>query len=158
MPRQSSGILLYRIAPETNELEVLIAHPGGPFWQNKDIGAWSIIKGEFQAGEDPLATAMREFNEETGSPIAGKFEPLQPVQQKGGKIVHAFAVRGDFDPETLNCNLMSTEFPPRSGKWIKFPEIDRVEWCTITVAREKLNPAQTDFLDQLIEMLGAGGS
>jgi predicted NUDIX family NTP pyrophosphohydrolase len=151
MPRQSAGILLYRFVP--TGLEVMIGHPGGPFWQNKDAAAWSIIKGEFQPGEDPLATAMREFNEETGSPITGKFEPLEPIRQKGGKIVHAFAVHGDFDPATLNCNLMSAEWPPRSGKWIKFPEIDRVEWCTIETAREKLNPAQADFLDQLLDLL-----
>src|SRR5689334_13919801 len=122
----SAGILLYRIRSGT--LEVLLVHPGGPFWTRKDLGAWSIPKGEFEEGDDPLETAKREFLEETGAPVSGKFVALTPRKQKSGKLVHAWAVEGDLDASTIVSNSFSMEWPPRSGKQQEFPEVDRGEW------------------------------
>lgn len=129
--------------------EVLIVHPGGPLWAKKDVGAWSIPKGGFLPGDDPLETAIREFQEETGSDVAGPFVKLQPVRQTGGKLVHAFAVEGDFDPATLVSNTFEMEWPPYSGRTQAFPEVDRAQWCDLNTARQKLNAVQATLIDQL---------
>ena len=146
----SAGLLLFR--RRQGRLEVLLAHPGGPFWANKDIGAWTIPKGELEDGEDPLQTAAREFAEETGMVVNIELaHSLGDVQQKGGKTVLAWAVEGDLDPDLLRSNPFTTEWPPRSGQQTEFPEIDRVEWFEPDLARVKLNPAQEPFVDRLID-------
>jgi len=134
---------------------VLLAHPGGPFWARKDEGAWTIPKGEFE-NEDALAAARREFAEETGSVPEGEFVALTPCVQKNGKIVHAFALEGDLDVNTIKSNLFEMEWPPHSGKRSEFPEIDRAEWFTLAAAREKINPAQRALLAELEQRLKAG--
>jgi len=142
VPKTSAGLLLYR---ETNGvLEVFLVHPGGPFWAKKDEGAWSIPKGEFEPGEDPLAAARREFTEETSFPITGEFVPLTPLKQRSGKIVHAFAVRGDCDPALIKSNTFTFQ-----GR--EFPEVDRAGWFTIADANKKILPGQQRFLAELIE-------
>jgi predicted NUDIX family NTP pyrophosphohydrolase len=146
--KQSAGILLYRKV-NSNVLQVLLVHPGGPFFKNKDAGAWSIPKGEFLDGEEPLAAAKREFEEETGQPVSGDFVPLGSVKLKSGKIVHAWAVEGDIDHETVVSNICELEWPPRSGKKITIPEIDRAGWFNLTVAKQKINEAQAKFIDKL---------
>jgi predicted NUDIX family NTP pyrophosphohydrolase len=148
---QSAGIVLYRV--RDGRPEVLLVHPGGPFWANKDLGAWSIPKGEFDEGEDPLAVARRELEEETGLSWAGVAAPLESVKQPGGKIVHAWAGEGDFDPSTLTSNTFPMEWPPRSGRTQEFPEVDRAEWFDLDTAREKLNRGQVRLLDQLVDVL-----
>ena len=149
--KQSAGVLLFRRVGQ--EIEVLLAHPGGPFWKNKDDGAWSIPKGEYADNEDPLAAAKREFAEETGLTVAGDFIPLGEVRQPGGKVVTAWAVEGDFgtsfDAEHLRSNTFSMPWPPRSGKLQEFPEIDRAEWFPLEVARRKILKGQAEFLDRL---------
>jgi predicted NUDIX family NTP pyrophosphohydrolase len=145
--RKSAGLLLFR--RKSAALEVLLVHPGGPLWSNKDEGAWSIPKGEIDAGEDPLAAARREFNEELGSPVSGEFIELAAIRQASGKIVYAWAVESDFDPATLTSGTFSMEWPPRSGRQQHFPEVDRVEWFTIDDAKRKINRAQIALLDQL---------
>jgi predicted NUDIX family NTP pyrophosphohydrolase len=145
--RNSAGILLYRI--RSAALEVFLVHPGGPFWAKKDAGAWSIPKGEFEEGADPLETAKREFFEETGSPIDGKFIALTPLKQRSGKLVHAWAEEGEIDSASVRSNSFSMEWPPHSGKQHEFPEVDKGEWFTIPVAREKLQAGQRAFLDEL---------
>ena len=147
MAKRSAGLLLFR--RRNHELEVLLIHPGGPLWVKKDEGAWSIPKGEIEDGEDPLAAARREFNEELGSPVSGEFIELAPIRQASGKFVHAWAVEGDFDPATLTSGLFSMEWPPRSGRQQHFPEVDRGEWFTIGEARRKINNAQIALLDRL---------
>jgi predicted NUDIX family NTP pyrophosphohydrolase len=147
----SAGLLLYRLGPEG--LEVLLAHPGGPFWARRDEGAWTLPKGEVNAGEEPLAAALREFEEETGHVPSGELLPLGEVRQKGGKRVLAWACAGDFDPQELRCNTFEMEWPPRSGRVRSFPEIDRVGWFTPDAARTKLLPAQAPFLDRLQALL-----
>ncbi|MEP6946642.1 MAG: NUDIX domain-containing protein [Acidobacteriota bacterium] len=149
--RFSAGILMYRF--RGGVAEVLIVHPGGPFWARKDLGAWSIPKGEFLPGDGPLETAKREFREETGSDVSGDFIQLVPVLQTGGKLVHAFAVEGDFDPATLVSNTFEMEWPPRSGRMKELPEVDRAEWCDFATAREKLNAAQATLIDQLEQLI-----
>jgi predicted NUDIX family NTP pyrophosphohydrolase len=156
MPRQSAGLLVYR--ERAGELEFFLVHPGGPLWQNKDAGVWSIPKGEFVAGEEPLDVAKREFCEETGMTVEGEFVPLGSVRQRGGKIVYAWAVRGDFDAARLRSNTFDLEWPPRSGRFVAFPEVDRGEWCSMSVAKEKIKPAQVDFLDQVARLAGRGGN
>jgi predicted NUDIX family NTP pyrophosphohydrolase len=147
----SAGILIYR---ETNGLlEVLLAHPGGPFWARKDDGAWTIPKGLVEPGADLLATAQREFTEETGFVADGPFVPLAPVRQTSGKIVHAFACRGDFDPTKLISNMFEIEWPPHSGRRRQFPEIDRATWFDLATAREKLIAYQRPFLIELEKLL-----
>ena len=150
----SAGILLFR--RRGRKLEVLLAHPGGPFWAGKDAGAWTIPKGLIDENEDPLAAAQREFAEETGYRPEGPFLPLGEVRQKAGKVVRAWACEGDLDATRTTSNLMSLEWPPRSGKWIRIPEVDRCDWFSPTAAREKLNPAQAAFIDRLEEALGEG--
>ena len=151
--KRSAGILLYRRTGD--EIRVLLAHPGGPFWARKDEGAWTIPKGEFE-NEDALAAARREFAEETGSVPEGEFVALTPCVQKNGKIVHAFALEGDLDVNTIKSNLFEMEWPPHSGKRSQFPEIDRAEWFTLAAAREKINPAQRALLAELEQRLKAG--
>lgn len=146
--KQSAGILMYR--KYKKQLQVLLVHPGGPFWKNKDAGAWSIPKGEFNADEDSLNAAVREFQEELGLQPAGNFLHLNPIKQKSGKIVHAWAVEGDVDITKITSNEFEIEWPPRSGKKASFPEIDKAGWFNIPDAREKMVSAQTAFLNELI--------
>jgi predicted NUDIX family NTP pyrophosphohydrolase len=143
---------MYRMGGEG--LEVLLVHPGGPFWARKDLGSWSIPKGEYTDGEDPLAAAVREFAEETGITLApSAFVPLGEVKQRGGKIVTAWAVEGDVDPATLTSNTFELEWPPRSGRTQQFPEVDRAEWFAPAVARQKIVTAQAELIDRLVEHL-----
>jgi len=149
----SAGILLYRQGGSGTE--VLLVHPGGPFWARKDLGAWSIPKGELDDGEDPRACALREFAEETGTQLAdGSLEELGSVRLKSGKQVVAFAFEGDLDPAAIASNTFELEWPPRSGRIQTFPEIDRAGWFDLDIAREKLNPAQAPFVDRLAERSG----
>lgn len=147
MAKKSAGILLFR--ESSGHLEVLLVHPGGPFWARKDDGAWSIPKGEFEDGEDPLAAARRELVEETGLSVAGEPLPLGALRQPSGKLIYAWAVRGDFDPAMLKSNTFVLEWPPRSGRQQEFPEVDRAAWFTMEAARSKINKGQLGFLDQL---------
>lgn len=140
MAKQSAGLLMYRV--RDGQLEVFLAHMGGPFWGRKDQGAWSIPKGEFAEGEEPLAAAQREFAEETGCRAYGPFTPLTPITQRGGKRVHAWAVQGDCDPAELRSNTFSMEWPPKSGRQQEFPEVDRAAWFTVPVALEKILSGQ----------------
>ena len=151
MAKVSAGLLMYR--RRGGRVEVLLVHPGGPFWRNKDAGAWSIPKGEVQAGEDLLAAARREFEEELGLRAEGPFTQLNPVKQKGGKVVHAWAFEGDCDPAAIRSNTFTTEWPPRSGRMAEFPEIDRAEFFTLAEAIGKVNPAQAGLIDQLGRLL-----
>jgi predicted NUDIX family NTP pyrophosphohydrolase len=148
--RRSAGIVLYREAPEG--LEVLLVHPGGPFWARKDAGVWSIPKGEYEPDDDPLSAARREFEEELGS-APPDAEPLDlgEVRQKSGKLVRAWALAGDLDATAAFSNTFTVEWPPRSGQMREFPEVDRAEWFAVAAAREKINPAQAAFLDRLVE-------
>jgi len=147
MPRISAGLLMYRI--KNGATEFLLAHPGGPYFVNKDDGAWSIPKGEPDADEDLLVTAQREFEEETGLKPTGPFVPLQPIQQKGGKIVHAWAFEGDCDPATLTSNTFTMEWPPHSGQQQEFPEIDRAEFFDLTTAKTKIKAGQEALIEEL---------
>lgn len=150
MVSTSAGILLFRPAGHT--VEVLLVHPGGPFWAKKDEGAWSIPKGEVEDGEEPFACALRELEEELGASFSlGPEEPIElgSVRQKGGKVVYCWAARGDFDPDGLHSNTFTMEWPPRSGVEREFPEVDRAEWFGLERAREKINPAQAELLDRL---------
>ena len=152
--RRSAGLLMYRGAGPT--LALLLVHPGGPFWAGKDLGAWSIPKGEYAAGEDPLVVAQREFLEETGARAIGPFAPLGDVVQRGGKHVTAWAVPGDFDPATLVSNSFELERPPRSGRKRSFPEVDRAEWFSPAAARDKILAGQRPFIDRLEQFLANG--
>ena len=147
MTRQSAGLLLHRV--RAGIVEVFLVHPGGPLWKNKDAGAWSIPKGEFADGDDALAAARREFEEETGTRIEGRFVALAPVRQRGGKIVHAWAVEADLAPENLASNTFTLEWPPRSGRMQSFPEVDRYGWFALDEARAKINDGQRPLLDEL---------
>jgi predicted NUDIX family NTP pyrophosphohydrolase len=155
MAAHSAGLLLYRRAGEN--WEVLLAHPGGPFWARKDAGAWTIPKGELAEGEDPLGGAIREFSEETGLRVTGVFLPLTPRRQPGGKLVHAWAVESNFDPAGLRSNTFSMEWPPKSGRQATFSEIDRVAWFDLTEARTRILKGQVGFIDEL-QALIAGTS
>ena len=135
------------------DLSVLLVHPGGPFWARKDLGAWSIPKGEYGPDEDPLAVAQREFAEETGVQPRGNFRPLGELVQAGGKHVTAWAVAGDFDPAALVSNVFETEWPPRSGRKRTFPEVDRAEWFTPDDARRKILASQRPFIDRLVKLV-----
>jgi predicted NUDIX family NTP pyrophosphohydrolase len=148
MAKRSAGILLYRF--RDGELQVLLAHPGGPFWTRKDDGAWTIPKGEIGDGEDPFEAAKREFAEETGLVLEGEFVALTPIKQKAGKTVLAWAIEGDCDAAAIRSNLFSMEWPPKSGRQAEFPEIDRAAWFDIEEARTKLLASQLPFLDQLV--------
>ena len=153
MPKQSAGLLLIR--ESEGQLEVLLVHPGGPFWAKRDDGAWSIPKGEFSGDEDMLQAAKREFNEETGVTPIGDFTALDPVRQPSGKIVYAWALKADLDPSKVKSNTFQMDWPPGSGLQQEFPEIDRAEWFSVPVAREKINLAQAELLDRLGKILGA---
>jgi len=150
MAKCSAGILMYRRTSQG--LEVLLVHPGGPFWGKKDKGAWSIPKGEYDE-EEPLACAIREFEEELGERPEGDFLELGEVRQAGGKVVAGFAVEGDFDPAKLVSNTFEMEWPPKSGKLQSFPEIDRAQWFTADEARVRINAAQAVLIDRLVERL-----
>ena len=152
MARRSAGLLLYRMTGAGPEL--LLVHPGGPFWAKKDAGVWSLPKGEYEDGDDPRAAALREFAEETGAaPPAGELVELGSVTQKSGKQVRVWAAEGDLDPEAIRSNSFTMEWPPRSGRRQEFPEVDRAGWFGPDAAREKLNPAQAAFVDRLLELL-----
>jgi predicted NUDIX family NTP pyrophosphohydrolase len=151
--RPSAGLLLFRRT--SGALELFLAHPGGPFWHNRDAGAWTIPKGVAEVGEDTLAAACREFEEETGVHPVGPFVPLGRIRQKAGKLVHAWAWEGDADPVSVTSNTMKTEWPRGSGRFISFPEIDRCAWFDPRVAREKINPAQAELIDRLEMVLSA---
>lgn len=153
MPKDSAGVLLFR-GDVPGGLEVLLAHPGGPVWANKDDSGWTIPKGEPSPGEDLLVAAKREFEEEMGSAPSGEVLPLGSLLQPSGrKIVHVWAARSDFDPATVKSNLFSMEWPPKSGRHQQFPEVDRARWFPLAVARRKIWPGQAPFLDRLIEAL-----
>ncbi len=149
--KSSAGLLLYRICEAA--IEVLLVHPGGPYWKNKDESAWSIPKGEFLPEEDALAAARREFFEETGVAIEGELRALKPLRQPGGKIVHAWAVDADLDPATIVSNTFEIEWPPRSGRLQSFPEIDRGAWFSLPEARRKILRGQVPLLEELAQML-----
>jgi predicted NUDIX family NTP pyrophosphohydrolase len=149
--RKSAGILLFR--KKEKDPEVFLIHPGGPFWKGKEKGSWSIPKGEFPETEDPLAAAKREFEEETGQKIEGKFIELKTIQQKGGKLVYAWAIEGDIDAEKIVSNTFKVEWPYKSGKWQTYPEVDKAGWFGIEEAKEKINQAQTALIDELMEKL-----
>jgi predicted NUDIX family NTP pyrophosphohydrolase len=154
MPRSttiSAGLLLFRRMG--GELEVFLVHPGGPFWKKRDAGAWSIPKGEIAAGEEPLIAACREFREETGLEPSGPYVPLGLVQQKAGKLIHAWAFEGNADANSIVSNTTRIELPRNSGRFLEIPEIDRAAWFSLSVAREKMNPAQTEFIDRLEVLL-----
>jgi predicted NUDIX family NTP pyrophosphohydrolase len=166
--KRSAGILLYRFVigahpaePGASAMpggspEVLLVHPGGPFWARKDAGVWSIPKGEYEDGDDPLASALREFEEETGTALPpGELIELGDVKQRGGKLVSAWAAEGDLDADAVHSNTFTMELPPRSGRTAEFPEIDRAGWFGIEEAREKLNPAQAELLERLLDRLPA---
>ncbi|HZH44338.1 MAG TPA: NUDIX domain-containing protein [Lysobacter sp.] len=150
---RSAGILLYRRG--TDGVQVLLAHPGGPFWRGRDAGAWTLPKGEVAAGESPDSAARREFAEETGLALTAALQPLGTVRQRGGKQVEAFAAKGEFDPAALRSNHFELEWPPRSGRRASFPEIDRVAWFTLPEARRRILPAQQPLLDRLEALLDA---
>lgn len=143
---------MYRLSDDGTE--VFLVHPGGPFWAKKDEGAWSVPKGLFEQGEDPLNAAKREFREETGSDISGNFMELTPLRQPSGKVVYVWAVEGNIDATSIKSNMFSMEWPPKSGKEQEFPEVDKGGWFTMAQAREKLLQGQRGFLDQLQDHLG----
>src|SRR5580765_3363007 len=151
MIKKSAGILAYR--KRAAEEQVFLMHPGGPFWKKKDSGAWSIPKGEVADNESDEAAARREFEEETGFAITGQLIPLQPIKQKNGKIVTAWALEQDLDADKIKSNLFEMEWPPKSGKYQQFPEMDRAEWFSVITAKEKIIPAQTALIDELEEKL-----
>jgi predicted NUDIX family NTP pyrophosphohydrolase len=148
MPKISAGLLMYRGRREqSNSVEILLAHPGGPFWKNKDDGAWTIPKGEVTPGEDLLAAAIREFTEETGLTPAPPFVPLGEIKQKSGKIIHAWAFQGDCDPAQIRSNTFELEWPPKSGRTQEFPEIDRAQFYDLAAARQKILVSELPLLD-----------
>jgi predicted NUDIX family NTP pyrophosphohydrolase len=150
--KQSAGILLYRL--RNKRVEVFLVHSGGPYWKHKDLAAWSIPKGEIEAGDDALATALREFVEETGFAVpGGEPAPLHPIKQAGGKTVHAWCLQGDIDAAAVRSNTFLLEWPPRSGNMREFPEVDKAGWFTLDEARVKLHTGQVALIDQLEELL-----
>ena len=151
----SAGLLPFRRSGKG--LEVFLAHPGGPFWSGRDLGAWTVPKGLVEEGEDPLATAVREFEEETGIQPEEPFLPLDSVRQKAGKLVHAWAWEGEVDPRRVRSNSMRAEWPRGSGRWLTFPEVDRCEWFDARSAQHKINPAQAELIDRLETVLSDQG-
>jgi predicted NUDIX family NTP pyrophosphohydrolase len=149
--RRSAGVLLYRFSKD--EPEFFLVHPGGPFWVNKDAGVWSIPKGEYVENENPLQAAIREFEEETGNKLSGDFIALTPIVQKAGKQVHAWAIEGNIDADNIISNSFKVEWPPKSGKWQSYPEVDKAAWFDRNTAKEKINPAQVSFIDELIGLI-----
>jgi predicted NUDIX family NTP pyrophosphohydrolase len=151
MPKESAGLVMYRVL--SGRLEFLLVHPGGPFWKNKDAGAWSIPKGELEPGEEPFAAAQREFEEELGFKPSGPFIALAPVRQKSGKLVRAWAFEGNCDPAAITCNTFEMEWPPRSGRLQQFPEVDRAGFFDFGQAAERINPGQLPLLHELTRKL-----
>lgn len=151
MAKQSAGILIYRMT--NDEPEFFLVHPGGPFFRNKNEGWWTVPKGEIQAGEEPLTAALRELEEETGYVARGQFIPLTSITQKGGKSVQCWAVQGDLDSENIICNEFEIEWPPRSGKKARFPEIDKADWFKLIDAEKMINLQQSAFLRELFSFL-----
>lgn len=151
--KKSAGILLYRKKIES--LEVFLVHPGGPMWKGKESGAWTIPKGEFVDPELPLSAAIREFEEETGKKISGRFLELNPIKQKAGKLVYAWAVEGNIDEKNIISNTFEIEWPYKSGKLKTFPEVDKASWFDMETAKSMINPAQSTFIDDLVEKLSA---
>lgn len=149
--KASAGILIYRVFE--GELQFFLVHPGGPFWAKKDLGTWSIPKGEFGADENPLDAAKREFAEETGTEVSGELIELTPVLQKAGKQVYAWAIKADIDPSKIQSNTFKMEWPPKSGTLKSFPEVDKAGWFNAAAAREKINPAQVAFIEELTATL-----
>jgi predicted NUDIX family NTP pyrophosphohydrolase len=149
--KKSAGVLMYKRVGD--EIRLLLVHPGGPFWAKKDLGAWSIPKGEYEPGEDPLAVAKREFAEELGAEPRGKFLELGELVQPSRKLVTAWAVEGDFDAHTMKSNTFELEWPPKSGRRQVFPEVDRAEWFSVADAREKILSGQSGFIDRLLARL-----
>ncbi len=150
-PNVSAGLILFRRL--NGELEIFLAHPGGPFWKNRDIGAWTIPKGAIDEGEEPIDAARREFEEETSIHPKGYFIPLGSIKQKSGKTVYAWAWEGDADPKKAKSNLMSVEWPRKSGQWLTFPEVDRCEWFEVEEAKQRIIPAQAELITRLQFML-----
>jgi len=155
MAKESAGLLMYRC--RQGILEVFLVHPGGPFWAKKDLGAWSLPKGEYPPGDDPLAAARREFEEETSFPASGPFLRLTPLRQPSGKIIRAWAFRGDCDAAAVRSNTFSMEWPPRSGRQQEFPEVDRAAWFSIEAAKDRIFRGQVPFLDELPRLLAETG-
>ena len=153
MIKQSAGLLLFR--RNAGKLEVLLGHPGGPFWQGRETGAWTIPKGGVHAGEEPLSAAIREFREETGFDARPPFLALGTIVQRSGKLVHAWAFEGDCDPAALVSIHCATEWPPRSGRYIDIPEIDRGQFFEVDEAKRLINPGQSELIDRLVEALKA---
>jgi len=149
MAKKSAGLLLYRFI--NSSPEVLLVHPGGPFWVNKDLGAWSVPKGEFDQDEEPLTAAIREVKEELGIDVSGDFIELMPAKQKSGKIIYTWGVAHNFNPEDIISNTFELEWPPKSGKTIVIPEVDRASWFNIEDAKRKIIPAQIPIIDDLLE-------
>jgi predicted NUDIX family NTP pyrophosphohydrolase len=154
MAKKSAGLLLYRKVDDS--VEVFLVHPGGPFWAKKDEGAWSIPKGELTEGEEALEAAKREFQEETGFAVEGRFEALEPVKQASGKIVYAWAIEGDIDSSAIRSNNFSMEWPPGSKKIREFPEVDRGGWFALATARQKILTGQSPLLEELVRILNKG--
>lgn len=154
MPKAAAGLLLYRRC--SAGIEVLLAHPGGPFWARKDAGAWSIPKGEIDPGEDPVTAARREFQEEIGLEVTGPVTPLGQQKQGSGKLVRIWAVEGNFDPSQLRSNTFELEWPKGSGRTQTFPEVDRAAWFSLAEARRRILPGQAPFLDALVGFVGPG--
>jgi predicted NUDIX family NTP pyrophosphohydrolase len=152
MPKVSAGLLMYRV--RDGELEFLLAHPGGPFWADRDIGAWTIPKGEIEPGEEPLSAAQREFEEEVGFKPQGNFIELTPIQQRSGKVVHAWAFAGDNDPVCVKSHTFKMEWPPKSGRFQDCPEVDRAGFFRMAEAKRKVNPAQVPLLEELARKIG----
>lgn len=148
MPKRSAGILMFR--RRDSGIEVLLVHPGGPFWKNKDAGAWSIPKGEHGEADDPLEAVKREFKEETGIPVRGEFVALDEIKQPSGKLIRAWALEGDCNAATIRSNTFSMEWPPKSGRMQEFPEVDRAEWFSMDEARKRIVKGQSGFLDRLM--------
>jgi predicted NUDIX family NTP pyrophosphohydrolase len=155
MPKKSAGILAYR---KINDPEVFLVHPGGPFFKNKDEGVWTIPKGEFDETENPLTAAQREFFEETGVKISGDFIELKPIKQKAGKVVYAWAIETDINEKEIQSNTFAMEWPPKSGKVQDFPEVDKAGWFTIQEAKLKINAAQVELIDELLDKLNTDKS
>ena len=155
-PNLSAGLLLYRRGGAG--LEVFLAHPGGPFWRDRDAGAWTIPKGVVDPGEELLAAACREFEEETGIRPRGPFLPLGSIRQKAGKVVHAWAWEGDADPSRVTSNSARSEWPPGSGRWITYPEVDRCAWFEPAAARSRINQAQAELIGRLEQVMGERGA
>ena len=154
MPMQSAGLVVFR--KNNDRIEVLLVHPGGPFWSKKDEDAWSIPKGEIEAGEQPLEVARRELMEETGSSVSGNFIQLEPLKQPGGKTVSAWAIQADFNTAVFTSNSFTMEWPPKSGRLQEFPEVDRTEWFSLEEAMRKILKGQQGFITQLQQVLERG--